>query len=402
MPAQRTKSSLLAKYGQRAVQAAQKTKDKAIDHGSRNLPPGLKNAIAQLSDCKFVPFDAGSNQKQADGSSAVGELYLSIRGVIFEPEFAPNGEKVRGRQVGFMVPICPKGIKWGKGMLNFDQCMERAQNEMKKVGGMGLDYGDMDGAAAAIEDAKPFFYFDTESGKPDPKTGERRVFERLIGGEGLEGYQPADGGVNDESGGEADADSGGDSEPAQDEGTVEQGDDTGGEPADEGTGEEAPTEEVTFEPGSDEELTWLVEQAGDVSVEVEEGTDEYNARVRLNELGTEAGMTDDELSVEMTWQELADIIRARREEAAEAAKPKPAAAKAPTKAATKPTVAKAPALKVGDVRKYKPAGAKAPLSVEILSLNGDTCTLKNIATGKAVLNKLKKVDKVKIADLLPA
>lgn len=350
MAATQGKSGIMAKYGARAAKVLADHAADPIDYGFRKLPAGLRGE-ARVTKCYFDKYKPDTTMKQADGSSAVGEDYLRMEASI---EVITEGDDtVIGQSTSVMIPICSKGIKWGAGILDLDACLVKAQNELKKCGGMEMDYSDLDAAAAAIEEARPRILFTTTLVKAKNPNQEDRVFENWHGSEGVNQDVTADAAA---------------------------GTDDGSASGDDATSADADGAIAAI--ATETDLAVLVQQAGDpAEAEVGNDTVEYAARARLTALAQEAGVDQDGIDNAADWQALADLVEA-------ASNPEPEPPADPKK---------------GDVRKYKLG--KSVVQVEVLSSvpRTKTVTLKNLTTGKPIVGADKKTPvAVKWADLLPA
>lgn len=323
MPPQPQKSALMAKYGAKLAQAAANHADDPIDYGFTRLPGGIDNGIARLTKCYFDVFKADSQMKQADGSSAVGQYYLRCEGSVEEPDEGPDGEPCKGLLTSVMIPLCERGIKWGKGILDFDACVKRAQNELKKLGGADMDFRDLEAAAEALTAVAPRFRFRTRTVPAKLENQEDRVFEDWLGIEGVDQDVAADAtaATEDETAGDG-------AEVVAEEGTEVSADDN--------------PDGAAVDVDNETDLATLVGLAG-TDVEVPTDSTEYAARSRLTTLATEAGVDQNAIDEAADWQALADLI-----EAAQNPPPEPTPAPAPKKQVVKPTPAAA-----------KPAPAKA-------------------------------------------
>ncbi len=313
MPAQTKTVTLKGKHGAKGVAAAKAGAASNINYGFQRLPGGIENGIAKIKECYLAEYKKDTTQKQADGTSAAGEIYLRMSAVVVTPKTHVDrkGNEVvtAGSMTSVMIPILSQGLKWGEEVLDYDACVKRAQNEMRKVVGETVDASDFDSLVALIATAKPYTKFSTSYSKPqidpktgkdkiDPKTGkpyEPMVFENWNGSQGLEGWKP---GQEAKTGAVV-------AEPTMPAGefneinneSMVQGEDGG----DGGEGNEAASIPAPEAPG-DHELDELVERAG---------KKDKSAQRKLSELAASAGMEHDAIENAASWQELADFIRSK-------------------------------------------------------------------------------------------
>lgn len=252
-------NGLAAKLGGKGQQAfnAHKDDETTISAGG-DLPAGIENGVAKVVECKFDTYKEGDSK---------GEFYFRASAVVMAPvEF--EGDKIEGRRTSIMEAVCDTPKATGKRR-TLDDHLAWVLNEMRKMGveTSGLDYSNLEAAAAAIKEAGPFIRFRTWKGKPTEQYPNPRVTHEWRGV--AAGFVPsADAGVVDNSG-----------EPAV-------SDDAGGGAA----------VETASDAGGDEDLSALGQAA-----EAGDGA----AMKRLTELATAAGINADEVP---TWIELGDML----------------------------------------------------------------------------------------------
>lgn len=362
------KSSLFQKYGKKLVDSAQKHKDDPVEYGGfRSLPGNIKNGVAQLTECYFDQFKDDSDMKQADGSKAVGQYYLRCAATVLEPDFGPDGSPAKGLVTSVMIPICEKGVKRGKEIIDFDMCIKKVQNQLKALGGDDFDVSDLDvavealAATAAPENQHIFFRFTTsEMPARPPEYPNPRVFENWY--ERIENYEGAAGGDN----------------PAPDANDQSEDGDTGG-------GNEAADEPSGVDYSAEEDLDVLVAGAGEAGND-NPTDDETAAQERLKQLAEEAGVAEDDVKNADDWQAVANLITSAKEgdtSEPEAAPPK-----------------------VGEVRHYFPLDsknkpAKKPIEVKVLTIKGGKATVKDMDKGKPIVGADKKPLQIDLGDLPP-
>lgn len=163
MPPQKAPSKLMQKLGDRARRHVLENADKEAEFGRIDLPPGVKG-YAQLKSIEFAEYKTGDNK---------GKYYMRAVGVVVEPEYFrdQNGveTKVGGQQTSIMVPVEETSTK------SFEENIERAENELKKLGLSAEDIrsynGDIEEMAAALVSAAPYFKFST-SPRKNMQTGQ--------------------------------------------------------------------------------------------------------------------------------------------------------------------------------------------------------------------------------------
>lgn len=199
MPAQTTKPTFSGTFGaEGAAAAAKHGKAPGKVFGFQDLPPGIKNGTAFLIGAELRRYEDDTSMKQADGSSAKGQLYLRLVASVETPKtFQDNGTllNLEGRQFSQMIPLCRKGAQYrGQALPDLDACIQVAASEIHLIAPT-LDTSNMDAAIAALNNAKqkPRFLFETrelpnKTGKKDPKTGKPYpplLVTNWLGSEGL-------------------------------------------------------------------------------------------------------------------------------------------------------------------------------------------------------------------------
>ncbi len=338
MPAQVTKSKLLAKYGKKLEEAAKRHAGAPIEYGPQRLPPGITNGVAKLVVCTFAEV--------ASGKTNAGQLYFRAAGVICEPEsVVHNGQAVpvKGQQTSIMEMVCDTKTQAGK-TTTMEEHVANVQNEMKKLLGDGYDPNDLEGAnleatAAALEQAGIYFRFSTSVRRPMKAGDAEGVWENWHGTKGLENYTPtggSNGQVEDHSG------------------------ETAGEGGDAGVDVDA--------------LVATASEDGD-------GEEQKEAREQLIQLAVDAGHEREVAEAADGWQDVADLAANPPEAAAEEAAEAVEEPKVPEKGEDYAYRARDPK---GNVLKGKDKKPVAPVPVEVLTVNAKngTVTVKNSDTGK--------------------
>lgn len=201
MPPTTTPGGLMKKYGNKLATAVTQHANDETDFGFQQLPPGIANGVAQLSECYFDVYKAGDNK---------GEYYFRAVGVVQSPETVfVNGSEmvVRNMTTSLMIPVCDTKTQAGK-VTTQEEHVADILNEMRKLGGDEFTRGakgtDLEALAATLAKAKPFFKFTTTvrkgMKKPDGTTGPDGVWENWYGAKGLENWTaPEATGTQDET-----------------------------------------------------------------------------------------------------------------------------------------------------------------------------------------------------------
>lgn len=270
MPAQKTKSALMAKYGAK-LDSAVKTHagDETKTRGFTSLPGGIRNGIAKLTECGFAQVAAGKTN--------AGEYYFRAAGVVVEPEQVTTKDgpvKVKGLQTSTLEMVCDTKTQKGK-VTTIEEHVVNILNTMRLLAGdeftADADGSKLEDLAAALEatnvkDGGLYFNFTTSESAGDPTEGYLpRVWENW--GKGIPDYVPsANGdGVQDNSG-------------------------------DGSTGGPNATAQATDEP----DLDALAEAA--------DGEDE-DARVSLQEIAKAAGIDEEALTAADNWAAVVELIK---------------------------------------------------------------------------------------------
>lgn len=309
MPGQVKTSGLMAKLGNRLDQAVQNHAGDEANYGFVRLPGGIANGVAQLSECGFKQYEAGTPMKKADGSSAVGEWYFSARGIIQEPEYVdvPGGSrmKVAGLQTSVMENMFDTKNSDGK-VVGLDEHVATVLNHIRILGvdTSGASGAELESLCQTAVELAPYFHFSTELGKATEKYPNPRVFERWNGVKGLEEYVAPD----FEAAATVDGTGAGPKPSANGNGVAQP-------PA---RGRAVATAAPEPEPqgsddggGSDFQLIELVEQASIAVGPKTAATTKQSiaaAQQQLTDLATQAGASAEQIDAAQSWQEVADLI----------------------------------------------------------------------------------------------
>lgn len=279
MPAQQGNvGGVLKKLGNVVAKAIAENKDNETSYGIQNLPPGIQNGIARLTECKFDVYKTGQNQ---------GQPYFRASGVVVSPDVVTLKDgspmAVKGMYTSIMVGIAER--KKGDGStVTVSDCLDQVMNEMRKLGAdtsklKGPE--DLERLAAALKQAAPFFKFSTSESKPRPgSTDTPRTWENWHGTKGLENYgqggEDAGAGVQDDSGaadGSDDSAEGGSNADASDQGDVYRDD----------------------------------ADVDSLGARADEGDDE--AKTQLEGMAAKAGVSKKRLDAAPTWADVVELIK---------------------------------------------------------------------------------------------
>lgn len=157
MPVQRTQSGLLAKLGNRLVQAHEKHKNDTTELSNfGDLPAGVEG-VARLVECKFAQI--------AQGKQNAGQYMFYAAGIVVEPEFH-EGLKVAGRRTQISEPFFDTPQSMG-ARKTFDDHLDHIYTHLRALGlsTADLDPDSLEETVAALKDMAPYFRFRTWKGK---------------------------------------------------------------------------------------------------------------------------------------------------------------------------------------------------------------------------------------------
>ena len=281
MPAQQGTSTILKKL-QGLDTAVRKHANDPTELGRIDVPPGIKNGVAQVVKVYFGEVQAGKQN--------AGELFFRAEAVIMEPEFIKvDGRQVkcRGLRTSIMEMLCDTATKANPPVATPKaEHVANVLNEMRKMGAntAGATGASLASLAAAIEQTKPYINFSTspryDQADKDKPVDQRKVtgaWENWNGHEGLADYTPPEAGSRSsfQDGDAAAPSANGDghgSDPTPDELDPP----PSGSAGDAGAGDEAPDLDALAakadaqDEASIIELTNIAEAAG---IDVEDGSD---------------------------------------------------------------------------------------------------------------------------------
>lgn len=265
------KSGLAGRIGAKGAKAVKDHRNDETRLGNVDLPPGIRNGVAQLVDCRFSQYKKGDYKD---------EYFFYAAGIVLKPE-KQDGIPVKGLRTSLTLPCCETKKADGT-VVELDHNIDVVLNELRKLGADTSDaeIDDLENLAAALKEAAPTFRFSTSQAKPTKQYPNPRVFENWGGTVDIDDADGGDGVVDD-------------TETASD-------DEIANQPAE---GDEAEEESVDLE---------ALGQAADDDSDEEAQTE---AQATLSELCTESGIDPDEYQ---TWAEVAAILsEASAEPAAE-------------------------------------------------------------------------------------
>lgn len=332
--AKQKKSGLMAKLGERLRKAHEAHKDDELELDNfAELPPFIDDGIARLTKCELVKMEKGDNK---------GEYCFVTAAVVVEPAEAmtydkdnnPTGRtmKVRGLRTSlYPEPLCDTPKAKGKRKTLDDHVAHVYQ----VLRGLGCDMSQYDPdeddfleqACAAVTEAGPYFRFRTWRGDktkefPDPKTNHK-----WLGVSGLEDYEPAEEeeDVDDNSADDRKASRKPADEPDDDD---EDGDEDGDEDDQEeeaaanpkasvkanANGAAKTAEKPAKEPKGGKGAT-LFDEFDDVdSLAKKANAGGEEAGNRLTAMALKAGMSKKEIKEASDWSEVAERVKAGRDE----------------------------------------------------------------------------------------
>ena len=148
-------SDFLKKNGKRLGQFHESIKAEEVQDGYAQLPAGIVNGIAQLTDAKIGQYQSGVFKD---------EYYFQAKARVMEPA-EHNGAPVRGALTMIMEPLCDTPNKKRKTL------EEHYKFVVDTIKSLSVDIKDtsihdLDTIIEAVKEAKPYFRFSTWIGKP--------------------------------------------------------------------------------------------------------------------------------------------------------------------------------------------------------------------------------------------
>jgi len=178
---------LAAHLGSTLAKSVQSHKGDETNLGLVDLPPGIKNGICQVTDCRFSQYKSGPNE---------GEYFFLAAGTVITPKSVATEDgviSVQGLRTQIMRPVCDTKNQAGK-VTTTDEHVSWILNEFRKLGvdTSEIEDDDLEQVAADLKEAKPYFRMSTTQGKPTPQFPNPRTWENWHGSKGLEDYDPED------------------------------------------------------------------------------------------------------------------------------------------------------------------------------------------------------------------
>lgn len=163
MPKQVGKSSLASALGDRARGAFEEHKADPTEYGNIELPGGIENGIAQLSDFKFTQVK--------EGSQNAGEWMMYAAGIVVSPNEV-DGTPIKGLRTQISEPLFDTPTRTRKTV---EDHLAWILNEMRKLGvdTAELGFDDLEDIAESLRESKPYFRFRTW--KPPMTVIEKRA-----------------------------------------------------------------------------------------------------------------------------------------------------------------------------------------------------------------------------------
>lgn len=394
------KSDVFAKIGAKANKAFTSAKKKEVKlPGGGNVPGGIENGVARLTEINFAEFKKGDNK---------GKPYFMAQAVVVNPDgssrpWIVNGQKVDGLQTKFgPEALCDTPAKKGQvvrenGRYTFDQHMDHVVNLFKLLAGKEAvesleNASELKELGDQLIEAGTYFTFRTwqppkrKKGEPGynpqydgPDSPPSRVIETW--GSAIEDFAQAESEgeeVEDEEEAEDGEEAEDESEETEEEDSEESEEDGEEEAEDDGLDELA-TE------ADKEKLTPAVKKA----------------RKELTEKAIEAGCDEDEVRAADTFADVVEMIRGmsseETEDGEESGEDEEEAEESEETEGDEESEEQAP--EVGGEYKYKPIDPKTkkPVkkAIDVTVTKVDEAKalayVKDSATKKAILNlKTKK------------
>jgi hypothetical protein len=168
VPKQTKQSAVFGDLGTELNEAHKQVAGDDVDYGAGgDLPGGIENGIARLKECKFDRYKSGTNE---------GKWYFLATGVVCFPEHAPDGTPITNRSTMIMEPLCNTPTRTRKTVGDHWKWI---RNELLKLGlkkeNITPDHPEK--AAAQLKKAKPHFSFRTWQGdKEEIEIRDGKVF----------------------------------------------------------------------------------------------------------------------------------------------------------------------------------------------------------------------------------
>lgn len=167
-----SKSGLAGRIGAKGKKAVQDHRKDDTRLGNVDLPPGIRNGIAQLVDCRFSQYKSGDNKD---------EYFFYAAGIVLKPT-VHDGIPIKGLRTNITLPCCETKKADGT-VVELDHNMDIILNELRKLGAdtSEVEVEDLENLAAALKEEAPTFRFSTSQGKPTKQYPNPRVFTNWHG-----------------------------------------------------------------------------------------------------------------------------------------------------------------------------------------------------------------------------
>lgn len=388
MPAQTGASAFLAKIGTRFDKAVKDHANDETDFGWQELPP--MKGVARLTECGFYQYDKDTKAKKLDGSSAAGEWYFRIKGTVVHPRTAadPATNSVRvveGASLPMkIIPVMDTRNSAGEVTTAEEHLTSARDNVLNELRKLGATVDSKRGAAqlvplaAAVLKSAPYFKFSITEGKEDPNrvnpaTGKPWPARNWTRYEGVvPDYVPGGEDVID--------------------------DDTVAAPSANGAAGKPNRQAAAAPPDAAQDdvgdATYTDQDDVD-SLLLRANSDDGDAQQRLKELAMAAGHPEETCEDTTTWEELAAL--ANEPPADGAGEDGFAKEWSPQKDQVYPVK-----VKVWDAKTKKYVVAKKPVDCEVTVVDNvaGVVTLRNLVTGKPVVDQAGKPQWVAWDDLI--
>lgn len=164
--AKKTAQSGLAKsLGVAGKKAVKTHASDETDYGQGGqLPEGIEQGIAQLTECKFDKYVKGD---------MAGQYYFQVRGVVVAPN-EHEGIPIEGLTTMLMEPMCDTPTRSRPEIADH---VEWVLNEMRKLGAdtEGAESSELEALVEALKEEAPYFRFRTWKGDPTDQYPNPRV-----------------------------------------------------------------------------------------------------------------------------------------------------------------------------------------------------------------------------------
>lgn len=179
-----------------------------------NLPAGITGGIAHLVTASLGTFKPGTK--------LAGQKFLRMAASVVEPlmvhevvkMWVDDGTKdgkvvvkeardvrTKGMQTSIVLPLCDTPAKGKQEARSADENIAIAANKVREIcgpdclDGLSDDEADLEARLKTLAETGAYFRFGTRASEPNREYPEHRAFEQWFSNQGLEDYQPGEGGV---------------------------------------------------------------------------------------------------------------------------------------------------------------------------------------------------------------